>query len=203
MKRGSHMFTLGQKVKGQPSCDFLVALIFWQDTWTHHHQCVFLLCTQMQDDDRKTPRFFVGQTGIVNKVGECRCPKALDDFADFRIFCQVGRFISAGCYQFLMIFHCFGIFSLQRNGFFIFIIPGSRGIVQVVQIVQIGQPKFHFTEPGSNLAFVLKRIVHKFYKIQNGARHFVDCHFVDATLRRKKIVDTTFRRNDTWSTVFT
>ena len=26
----------------------------------------------------------------LNKVGECRCLKALIDFADFRIFCQVG-----------------------------------------------------------------------------------------------------------------
>ena len=41
-------------------------------------------------------------------------------------------------------------------------------IVQVVQTVQIGLQKFHFTEPGSNLAFVLKNIAHNFYKMPKG-----------------------------------
>ena len=47
-------------------------------------------------------------------------------------------------------------------------IPGSRDIVQVVQTVQIDLQKFRFTEPGSNLAFVLKNIAHNFYKMQKG-----------------------------------
>ena len=38
--------------------------------------------------------------------------------------------------------------------------------MQVVQTVQIDLQKFHFTEPGSNLVFVLKNIEHNFYKIQ-------------------------------------
>ena len=53
--------------------------------------------------------------------------------------------------------------------FFTFIIPGSRDTVQVVKTVQIDLQKFRFTEPGSNLAFVLKTSqkghVIAFYKI--------------------------------------
>ena len=67
-----------------------------------------------------------------------------------------------------MIFHCFGIFPLDRTGFVTFIIPGSRDIVQVVQTVQIDLQKFRFTESGSNLAFVLKNIAHNYYKMQKG-----------------------------------
>ena len=102
------------------------------------------------------------------KVSKGRCPKALDDFADFSVLCQVGRFTFAFCYQFLMIFLCFGIFPFDRSSFFTFIIPGSRDIVQVVQTVHIDLQKFSFTASGSNLAFVLKNIAHNFYKIQKG-----------------------------------
>ena len=94
------------------------------------------------------------------KVSKGRCPKALDDSADFSVVCQFGRFTYAFCYQFLMILRGFGIFRLDRTGFFIFRIPESRDIVQVMQIVQIDLKKFRFTEPGSNLAFVLKNIAH-------------------------------------------
>ena len=102
------------------------------------------------------------------KVSKGRCPKALDDFADFSVLCQVGRFMHAFCYQFLVIFRCFAIFPLDRTDFFTFIIPGSRDIVQVVQTVQIDLQKFRFTEPGSNLAFVLKNIAHNFNKMRKG-----------------------------------
>ena len=40
--------------------------------------------------------------------------------------------------------------------------------MQVVQTVQINIENFRFTEPGSNLAFVLKNITHNFYKMQKG-----------------------------------
>ena len=40
--------------------------------------------------------------------------------------------------------------------------------MQVVQIVQIDRQKFRFTEPGSNLAFVLTNIAHNFNKMQKG-----------------------------------
>ena len=67
-----------------------------------------------------------------------------------------------------MIFRCFGIFPVDRTGFlqFTFIIPGSRDIVHVVQTVQIDLQKFRFTEPGFNLAYVLKNIAHNLYKMQ-------------------------------------
>ena len=90
----------------------------------------------------------------------------LDDFADFNVLCQVGRFAIAFCYQFLMILLCFGIFPFDRTSFFTSIISGSIDIVQVLQTVQIDLQKFRFTAPGSNLAFVLKSIAHNFYKMQ-------------------------------------
>ena len=102
------------------------------------------------------------------KVSKGRCPKALDEFADFSVLYQVGRFTFAFCYQFLMIFLYFGIFPFDRAGFFTFIITGSRDIVQVEQTVQIDLQKFRFTAPGSNLAFVLKNIAYNFYKMQKG-----------------------------------
>ena len=51
------------------------------------------------------------------KVSKGRCPKEHDDFANFSVLCQVGRFTYAFCYQFIMIFPCFGIFPLDRTGF--------------------------------------------------------------------------------------
>ena len=40
--------------------------------------------------------------------------------------------------------------------------------MQVVQTIQTDLQTFHFTAPGSNLAFVLKNIAHNFYKMQKG-----------------------------------
>ena len=168
MKSGSYTRrTLGQKVKGQPSGDFLGILIFWQDIWAHLGQFFFLLWTQIQDDERNFPRKFKVKLSLI-KLSKGRCPKALDDFANFSVLCHVGRFTFAICYRFLMSFLCFGIFPFDRTSFFTLIIPGSKYIVQVVQIVQIDLQKFRFTAPGSNLAFVLKNIAQNFYKMQKG-----------------------------------
>ena len=104
------------------------------------------------------------------KVSKGRCPKALDEFADFSVLCLVGRFTYAFCCQFSMIF-CFGIFPLDRTDFFTFIIPGSRDIVQVVQTVQIDLQKVHFTEPGSNLAFVPQK--HRAQLFQDEKGHVI------------------------------
>ena len=102
------------------------------------------------------------------KVSKGRCPKALDDFADFSILCQLGRFTYAFCFQFLMIFRCFGIFPLDRAGFFTFIIPGGRDIVQVVQTVQIDLQKFRFTEPRFNFGICPK--THRAQLLQDAKR---------------------------------
>ena len=67
-----------------------------------------------------------------------------------------------------MIFRWFGMFPLDWTDFFTFVIPVSRDIVRVVQIVQIDIQKFRFTEPSSKLALVLKNIAHNFYKTQEG-----------------------------------
>ena len=103
----------------------------------------------MQDDARNMLGKFWDKLSLI-KVSKGRCPKALDDFADFNVLCQVERFTFVFCYQFLMIFLCFGIPPFDRTSFFTFIIPGSRDIVQVVQTVQIDLQKFRFTAPGSN-----------------------------------------------------
>ena len=47
------------------------------------------------------PRKFEVTLSLI-KVSKGRCPKALDDFADFSALCQVGRFRFGICYQFLM-----------------------------------------------------------------------------------------------------
>ena len=113
------------------------------------------------------PRKFKDKLSLI-KVSKGLCPKALDDFADFSVLCQVGRFTFAFSYQFLVIFLCFGIFPFDRTSFFIFIILGSIHIVQVVKTVQIDLLKFRFTAPDPNLAFVHKNIAHNFYKMQKG-----------------------------------
>ena len=88
---------------------------------THLGQYFFLLCTQIQDDEIKMPIKFYDQLSLI-KVSKGRSPKALDDFVDFSVLSQVGRFTHAFCYQFLMIFRCFEIFPLDRTGFCTFII---------------------------------------------------------------------------------
>ena len=166
MKRATCRFW-SQKVKGHPPSDFLVALISWQDILIHLGQYFFLLCTWIQDDERKTRRKFEDKlTSIKDSKG--RCPKALDDFTNFSILCQVGRFTYVFCYQFLMVFRWFGIFPLDRTGFVTFIIPGSWDIAQVVRTVKIELPKFRFTEQGSNFAFVLKTSRTTFTRCKKG-----------------------------------
>ena len=118
-KEGATCRTLSQNVKGQPSCDSLGALMFWQDILTHLGQCFFLLCTHIQDDEKQMPRKFNDKLSLI-KVSKGRSPKALDDFADFSAFCQLGRFTYAFFffYQLLMIFRCFGLFPLNQTWFF-------------------------------------------------------------------------------------
>ena len=126
----------------------------------HLDQFFSLRCTQMLDDEINMPRKFEEKLTSI-KLCKGRCSKALDDFADFSVFRQVGRYV---CVLLLISdeFSVFGIFPFDRTSFFTFIIPGSRDIVQVVQIVQIDLQKFCFTAPGSNLAFVFKNIAHNF-----------------------------------------
>ena len=114
-KEGATCWTLGQKVKDQPSDDFLIAIIFWKDILTRLGQWFFLLCTQIKDDERKMPRKFEDKLSLIN-VSKGRCPKALGGFSNFSVLCQVGRFTYTFCCQFLMIFRCFGTFPLDRTG---------------------------------------------------------------------------------------
>ena len=64
----------------------------------------------------KMPRKFEDKLSFI-KVSKGRCPKSLDDFVNFSVLYQVGRFTYAFSYQFLVIFLCFGIFPLDRTGF--------------------------------------------------------------------------------------
>ena len=45
-----------QKVKGQPSCNSLVALYFWQNIFTPLNHICIQLCKKMKADDWNTPR---------------------------------------------------------------------------------------------------------------------------------------------------
>ena len=83
---------------------------------TYLGQCFFLLCLQIKNDETKMPRKFGDKLSLI-KVIKGRYLKALDAFANFSVLCQVGRFTYAFCYQFLMIFRCFGIFPLDRTCF--------------------------------------------------------------------------------------
>ena len=62
------------------------------------------------------PLKFENKLSLIKDI-KGRCPKVLDGFANFSVLCQVGSFTYALCYQFLMIFRCFGIFPLDRTGF--------------------------------------------------------------------------------------
>ena len=77
-KEGATCRTLGQKVKGQPSGDSLVTLIFWQYIVKHLGQCFFLLCAQTRYDEKKMPRKFEDKRSLI-KVSKGNCPKALED----------------------------------------------------------------------------------------------------------------------------
>ena len=62
-KRELHVKLWVKRSKGQPTSDFLGALIFWQDIWTHLGQFFFLLCTQIQNDEKHDKKV-LGQTVI-------------------------------------------------------------------------------------------------------------------------------------------
>ena len=115
----------------------------------------FLLCTQIQDDDKKMPKKFLDKLSLIN-VSKCRSPKALEDFADFSVLCQLGLFTYVFCYQLLMIFRCFGIFLLDCTDFFQLYNTRKKSYRAGVQTVQIDLQKFCFIELCSNFAFVLK-----------------------------------------------
>ena len=147
-EKGDYMSNFGSKGQRTTFRWLFGCTHFWQDIWTHLGQFLFLLCTQIQDDERNMPRKFEDTLSLI-KVRKGRCPKTLDDFADFSVLCQLGCFTFAFCYQFLI-----GIFPFDCTSLSTFIIPGWRDILQVVQIVQIDLQKFRFNAPGSNLAFV-------------------------------------------------
>ena len=62
------------------------------------------------------PRKFKDKLPLI-KDRKGRSPKAIDDFADLTVFCQLGRFTYAFCYRLLMIIRCCRIFPLDRTGF--------------------------------------------------------------------------------------
>ena len=53
-------------------------------------QCFFLPYTQIQEDEIKMPRKFGDKLSLI-KVSKGRCPKALVDFSNFSVLCQVER----------------------------------------------------------------------------------------------------------------
>ena len=65
-------------VNCQPSGGFLCALIFLQDILTHFGHYFFVLCTQIQDNEKRN---IYDKLSLI-KVSKGCCPKALDDFVD-------------------------------------------------------------------------------------------------------------------------
>ena len=84
--------SLRQTVKGQPTCDFLVALPFWRTIWTSLHHRYFFICTKMQDDARKALRM------SKNKKVICQGQRSLC-FRHFFVFCVR---TSVSCRQFVI-----------------------------------------------------------------------------------------------------
>ena len=175
MKRVSYMYMSNFGSKGQSStfrrlsgCTYFLTE-YRNTSWS----VFFLFCTQIQNDERKMPRKFQDNLTLI-KVSKGRCPKALDDSANFSVLCQVGGLRYAFCYQFRIIFCCFGTLPLDRTGFFTLIIPRSRDIVQVVQTVQNDLQNFRFTEQGTNYPFVLKTSHTIFTRCKNSMKsHFI------------------------------
>ena len=102
------------------------------------------------------------------KVSKGRCPKALDDFADFSVLCQVGRFMFAFCYKFLMIFLCFGIFPFDRTSFSPSYYPEEEILCKSCKPFKSTYKSFASLHRVQILEFVHKNIAHNFYKMQKG-----------------------------------
>ena len=143
-KEGDTSQILSHKVKGQPSCNLWVALSFWREIFRHLDQCYLLLCTHIQDDERKTLRTFYDKVSI-RKVSKYEkknfyylllytpfwwwtmSEQAWLLYQFLGIWSGRDLFLSF-YYQCLMIFRCFRRFSLHQIGYFTFIISGNRGI---------------------------------------------------------------------------
>ena len=117
MKRGSHMSNFGSKDQRSTFRRLSGCTYFLTGCLTHLGQWSFLFCTQIQDDERMIPIKFQDKLTLL-EVRKGRCPKALDGFADFSVLYQIGCFTYAFCYQFLVMFRCFGIFPLDCTGVF-------------------------------------------------------------------------------------
>ena len=157
---------LSQRVKGQPFCNFLIALYFWQNIFTPlNHRCI-QLCKQMKDDDKKTPRTSKDKKLLVKVSNGC-FPIELCVFIIFLWilqalalrtcslllkFCELSMFLEYS------LFYCIDYFTC--------IVPERWDIVQVMQFLQIDLPKFRFTELGSKSAIQLCNKMHNFYQCQ-------------------------------------
>ena len=84
-KRELHVEHLVKSSKVQLPATFWLHL-FLTEYLKHLGQCFFLLCTRIKDDKRNMPRKFEEILSLI-KVSEGRCPKALDDFANFSVLC--------------------------------------------------------------------------------------------------------------------
>ena len=86
-KREATFWYLSQKVKGQLSCDFLVALYLKQNIFTPLKNTYFWLCKKMKDYDRKRPEHQKTERLFV-KVSNGSLPIELWDFAIFVELCM-------------------------------------------------------------------------------------------------------------------
>ena len=86
-RKEAKYWSSSQKVKGQPSCNSLVALYFWQNIFTPLNHICIQLCKKMEDDDRNTPRTSKDKKLLV-KVSNGAFPIELCIFFIFCKFCK-------------------------------------------------------------------------------------------------------------------
>ena len=116
---------------------------------------------------KKTLRKFEDKLSLNVKVSKGRCPKALDDFANCSVWCQVGRFTNAVCYQYLMIFRLLE-YSLATVLFF-HLHSIRNQIYRAGRAIYSNRPTkvlLHWT--GFKFGIGPKNTAHNFNKMQKG-----------------------------------
>ena len=134
-------YSLRQKVKGQSTCNFLVALPFWKNILISLHHRYFFLCSKMQDDALKTLRMLQIKKAFV-KVNRYAFSMNVM-FSSFCVYCarvsvSWSRFVIKVWWGF---FRMLRTFSLHYNHYLASIVLKIWDIVQDVQTIQSDQPE--------------------------------------------------------------
>ena len=146
-KRETPVEFLGQKIKCQSSCDFLVTLVFWR---TSLQIMISVACFSVHRLMKMTEK------RRESLSTNCYWPRSVKPAV--RTCLMTLSIDKCGLLSISYDFSLFWNITSPQYCFFTFIILGSRYIVQVVHTFQIDLPKCQFTEPGWNWAFIFKSI---------------------------------------------